>query len=122
MSLSAFLSAFGLIFVAEMGDKTQIVSMLLATRFDWKRAFAGIALAFALIDLLAVAVGQLLFSWIDLSWIRLGAGALFVFFGIATLRHRGEQEAASDAADRARGPFLASFLMIFLAEMGDRHS
>lgn len=111
---------FGLIFIAEMGDKTQIVSMLLTARFDWKKAFAGIALAFALINLLAVLIGQLLFSWLDLSWIRLGAGTLFVLFGVTTLRGRNEGEAAGAEASCARGPFLTSFFMIFLAEMGDK--
>lgn len=122
MSLSVFLTVFGLIFIAEMGDKTQIVAMLLATRFDWKRAFAGIALAFALINLLAVLVGQLLFTWIDLSWVRLGAGVLFVFFGITALRGRNGDEGpvASAEMTSSRGPFFTSFLIIFLAEMGDK--
>lgn len=120
MSLSVFLTVFGLIFIAEMGDKTQIVSMLLATRFDWKRAFAGIAFAFALINLLAVSIGQILFNWIDVSWVRLGAGVLFVFFGVTTLRDRGEEADAKLDESTARGPFLTSFLLIFLAEMGDK--
>ncbi|MDR0965490.1 MAG: TMEM165/GDT1 family protein [Myxococcales bacterium] len=123
MSLAILLKTFGLIFLAEMGDKTQIVSMLLATRFDWKKAFAGIALAFALINLLAVAVGQVLFNWIDVSWVRLGAGALFVFFGVTTLRHRNdapEEEAEGKGRHAAHGPILTAFLMILLAEMGDK--
>ncbi|MBQ4333926.1 MAG: TMEM165/GDT1 family protein, partial [Myxococcaceae bacterium] len=120
MSLSVFLTVFGIIFIAEMGDKTQLVSMILATRFDWKRAFAGIAFAFALINLLAVSIGQLLFNWVDVSWVRLGAGVLFVFFGVTTLRDRGEEADAKLDESTARGPFLTSFLLIFLAEMGDK--
>jgi Predicted membrane protein len=121
MSLSVFLAAFGLIFAAEMGDKTQLVAFTLAARFNPKVVFLGIASAFAVLNLLAVTVGQALTSRLDPSWVHLAAGALFIFFGVNSIRSCSEKE-DSDGDEKLskRGPFATSFLMIFFAEMGDK--
>jgi putative Ca2+/H+ antiporter (TMEM165/GDT1 family) len=57
MTDSVFWTTFALIFVAELGDKTQLTAMALALRYPWKRIFVGIALAFVVLNLAAVAVG-----------------------------------------------------------------
>ena len=54
-SLALFLS-FLMIFMAELGDKTQLTAMALATRYPWKKIFIGIAVAFALLNVGAVLV------------------------------------------------------------------
>jgi putative Ca2+/H+ antiporter (TMEM165/GDT1 family) len=118
MNLGTLLSTFGLIFLAELGDKTQLAAMTLATRFPWRRIFLGAAAAFLLLNLLAVGVGRVLFELVPIFWIRLASAALFLFFGIATLR--AKEEAGEVKARGGRGPVLTAFTMILLAELGDK--
>lgn len=120
MELSTFISSFGLIFLAELGDKTQLTAMALALRYPWKRIFIGIAAAFTVLNLAAVLVGKLLFLVLPLFWVTLVSALLFLYFGYSTLRHAcdtGDDETAPPtAADAVR----TAFLMIFMAELGDK--
>lgn len=120
MTDSIFWSTFALIFVAELGDKTQLTAMALALRYPWKRIFVGIALAFVVLNLAAVAVGKVLFLLLPRFWVTLVAALLFLYFGVATLRN-----ACADDDDDAPPPAAASamrtaFIMIFMAELGDK--
>lgn len=120
MDSSVFLSTFGLIFLAELGDKTQLAAMALALRYPWKRVFAGIAAAFLLLNLAAVLVGRLMFMALPIFWVNLVSAVLFLYFGYSTLRH------ACDADDGDATPLAAAdavrtaFIMIFMAELGDK--
>ena len=123
MDFTVFLSTFGVIFLAELGDKTQLTAMALATRYPWKRVFIGLAGAFALLNLAAVVLGSLLFAVLPLFWIKIASGALFLFFGVATLRTKEfdeKEEREEETRLQARGPVAASFIMIMLAEIGDK--
>lgn len=119
MDSTVFLTTFGIIFLAELGDKTQLTAMALATRYPWKKVFLGIAAAFALLNLGAVLIGKVLFAFLPLFWIKLVSGGLFLFFGVATLRGGGEDEDGNRRTS-ARGPVVTSFVMILLAELGDK--
>jgi putative Ca2+/H+ antiporter (TMEM165/GDT1 family) len=92
--------------------------MALASRYPWKKVFLGVALAFAILNLGAVLLGKALFAIFPLFWTKIVSGGLFLFFGITTL--------INSAPDKDGQPLLASgiirtaFLMIFLAELGDK--
>lgn len=125
MNSTVFFTTFGLIFLAELGDKTQLTAMALATHFSWKRTFAGIAAAFALLNIGAVLAGTILSGLFHqhMFWIKLASALLFLFFGIASLRTKGYDPAAEEAEEsrfKGRGPVVTSFCMIFLAELGDK--
>src|SRR6478735_7434676 len=60
LQLGVVAATFGLIFVGELPDKTAIASLVLGTRFPWRWAFAGVAAAFLVHVLIAVAAGSLL--------------------------------------------------------------
>ena len=123
MDLNTFLTAFCVIFLAELGDKTQLTAMTLATRYPWKKVFIGVASAFALLNLAAVLLGSLLFSVLPLFWIKIVSALLFLFFGVTTLRTGGfseEEEQEEEGRFRAKGPVATSFFMILLAEIGDK--
>jgi Ca2+/H+ antiporter, TMEM165/GDT1 family len=121
MESTVFLSTFGLIFLAELGDKTQLTAMALALRYPWQRIFVGIAAAFVVLNLAAVVVGKVLFLLLPIFWVTLVSALLFLYFGYSTLRHG----CGSDDDDDAPPPTAATaartaFIMIFMAELGDK--
>lgn len=123
MDPTVFITTFGIIFLAELGDKTQLTAMALATKYPWKKIFIGLAAAFALLNIGAVLVGKVLFSILPIFWIKVVSGGLFLFFGVTTLRTKGyddEEEEAEERKFSVRGPVATSFLMILLAELGDK--
>lgn len=120
MTESVFFSTFALIFVAELGDKTQLTAMALALRYPWKRIFIGIAIAFVVLNLGAVVVGKVLFLLLPRFWVNLTAALLFLYFGVSTLRNSCMDEDDSTAAAPAASAIRTAFIMIFMAELGDK--
>lgn len=122
--LSTIGSTFLIIFLAELGDKTQLVCMTLAARFRAVPVFFGAMLAFGLLNMLAVVFGAALTQWIPETILTIGVSLLFAFFGIQALRtglaKENEKEENSQNSKGGRSPFITTFLMIFLAETGDK--
>nr|WP_130472904.1 TMEM165/GDT1 family protein [Candidatus Magnetaquicoccus inordinatus] len=114
-------TTFALIFLAELGDKTQLVCMTLAARHRPMPVFLGALFAFIILNVLAVIFGSALSAWIPknvLVWI---VAALFAFFGIQSLRAAKEEEEEEEVAEQSGHSILIrAFLMIFLAELGDK--
>ncbi|TLN01435.1 TMEM165/GDT1 family protein, partial [bacterium] len=67
--IRSFLETFGLVFTAEMGDKTQLMVMTLAANHPWASVFLGSATAFALLGVMAVAIGPVLFLYVNPLWV-----------------------------------------------------
>lgn len=122
--MQAFWTALGLIFLMEMGDKSQLVIMALATRYSWKQVLLGLTLASALVHGLAVAVGGLLGNLIPMTYVKTLAGLAFLAFAWLTLRASAEEdeEGAAEAKGGllARMPALAIALAFCLSEFGDK--
>ncbi|MCA9851808.1 MAG: TMEM165/GDT1 family protein, partial [Dehalococcoidia bacterium] len=59
-ALSGFLIATGLIFIAELGDKSQLVALWFATRYRWWTVLAGVTVATLVVHLASVAAGRVL--------------------------------------------------------------
>ncbi|MBL9100080.1 MAG: TMEM165/GDT1 family protein [Myxococcales bacterium] len=83
MDLRTFFTTFGLVFLAELGDKTQLATMGLAAGADGRRwlVFAASVLALSLSSLIAVLAGDLLRSRVDPVIIQRAAAALFIVLG-----------------------------------------
>jgi Ca2+/H+ antiporter, TMEM165/GDT1 family len=111
-------ATFWLIFVAELGDKTLFMVLLLSSRYPPLRVFAGAAMAFAVHGVIAVALGQLI-GVLPHNVIRYGSAALFLGFGLALLLKSSSGDAESPLDRGARSPVLTSFALIFVAEWGD---
>jgi putative Ca2+/H+ antiporter (TMEM165/GDT1 family) len=120
MSLSLVLSSFALLFVAEMGDKTQLMTMTLAHRYRAGPVIAGVFAAFVLLNLLAVSVGEALFRYIPQRLVLFVAGALFLTFAWRSWcdSRDGDDDEVVDA--NGRNAFFASFTLLFVAELGDK--
>lgn len=78
-----FATTFAVVFVAELGDKTQLAALGLASagRHPWA-VFAGASLALILASALAVAAGKLLADRLDARWLHYGGAALFLVIGL----------------------------------------
>ncbi|MCK4928514.1 MAG: TMEM165/GDT1 family protein, partial [Methanosarcinales archaeon] len=64
MDLTPAIATFGLIALAEMGDKTQLIAIVLSTRYSKTHVFAGLMAAFVVLTALAVGVGEVVFAFI----------------------------------------------------------
>lgn len=89
MDWRALLTTFGLIFLAELGDKTQLTTMTLAaqSKAPWS-VFLGAALALALTSLLGVVFGEALTRVIPRSYLHTGAGLAFIALGLLLVIHK----------------------------------
>jgi len=118
--LVPFAAALGLIVVLELGDKTQLATISLASRHPWPPVLLGAATGLILVTAIGSAAGLLLAEVLR-DWIfaiKIGGGLLFIAFGVASYRHQ-EREAADETA-RPRGAFLTAFTMNAVAELGDK--
>ncbi|MCX8007046.1 MAG: TMEM165/GDT1 family protein [Coriobacteriia bacterium] len=117
----AFVVAFALIFIGELADKSQLLALVLASRFKAWQVVTGLALATFVVHLASVAVGQGLGALLPedlLGWI---SGLLFIGFGLWTLRGDEIDESEAEAGRFSRlGPVLACAAGFFLAELGDK--
>ncbi len=118
--VTAVTTPFGLVFLAELGDKSQLVCMTLAARHRHWPVLAGAMVAFAILNTLAVVFGAGLSHWVPERVLAAVVALLFAIFGILSLRAK-EEEGEEDVTERSgHGVFVMAFLMIFLAEMGDK--
>jgi Ca2+/H+ antiporter, TMEM165/GDT1 family len=121
----ALLTAFGLVFLVELPDKTMIATLILTTRYRGLPVFVGVATAFAVQCVIAAAFGGVL----TLLPERVVAAIVAVLFGLGAvllLREgfsRDSEEESDAAASQAKVSFLraavTSFGVLFAAEWGD---
>jgi putative Ca2+/H+ antiporter (TMEM165/GDT1 family) len=82
-SKNVLVSGFSLIFLSEMGDKTQIASALFATEYNPWMVMIGVMTALAILSILAIYLGRYISGRIDRSLITKVAGSLFILIGIS---------------------------------------
>lgn len=118
--LQAFLVSLGAVALAEIGDKTQLLSLVLAAKFrrPWPIC-AGILVASLLSHAIAAELGAWLSLWMTPEVQRWLIGLSFL--AVAAWALLPEQEEPVDALPRrGRGVFVVSVIAFFLAELGDR--
>ena len=86
MDWRVLLTTFGVIFLAEMGDKTQLAAMTMAAekKRPWE-VFIGASLALAVVSALGIIVGSVLANYLPLEWLKRAAGAAFILIGVLIL-------------------------------------
>lgn len=115
------LVSFWVIFVAELGDKSQLMALTFATRFKVWPVLLGITLATALVHLASVAIGAGLGAALPTGWINLIAALAFIGFGFWTLRGDTLTDEEKAKAQRVtRSAVIAVGTAFFLAELGDK--
>jgi putative Ca2+/H+ antiporter (TMEM165/GDT1 family) len=119
--VDALLLSFAVIFVAELGDKSQLMAMTFATRYKFWTVLAGITAATAVVHLASVAIGVLVGEQLPTTLINVLAGLAFIAFGLWTLRGDTLTEEEQAKASRInRSAFFAVAAAFFLAELGDK--
>ncbi len=129
MDWSAFLSTLGLIFVAELGDKTQLAVIAQTCKYHrpWS-VFLGASLALTLVTLIGALGGQLLSRFIPLDVLRLLAAGAFIVMG-ALIARELKNETECPLAPEADCPplfgwdwkaFASTCALLFVAELGDK--
>ncbi len=109
--------AFVLITLAELGDKTQLMTVTLASKYPRMPVYWGVLLGMAFVTLLGVAVGTIIYSYIPVTIVKIIAGSLFIFFGIYTFLLE-DDDAVEDIDEKH--VFRNSFTLSMIAEFGDK--
>jgi putative Ca2+/H+ antiporter (TMEM165/GDT1 family) len=86
MDLKIVLETFGLVFLAELGDKTQLAAFCLSANCDSKwSVFLGSASALVITSLIAVLLGGVVSRFVSPQHIKIGAGVFFILVGLWTV-------------------------------------
>jgi putative Ca2+/H+ antiporter (TMEM165/GDT1 family) len=120
--MDAFLISTAVVAIAEIGDKTQLLAILLAARFKrpWP-ILAGILVATLANHALAALAGALVAGLVQGVWFRAAVGIAFIAMAIWALIPDKEDEApAAGEPKGAWGVFLATTIAFFLVEIGDK--
>lgn len=119
--MGSLLAALALVFLAELGDKTQLVAMGLGARQRLGPVMAGVALAYAATNLLSVVVGGLLGVALPTRAIGLSGGVLFLVFAAWGLRSAKPTEDSDAKVEVKSGRVVLSVAAgMFVAELGDK--
>ena len=113
-------TSYVLIIAAEMGDKSQLVCMTLASRHKAMPVILGAIAAFALLNTLAVVFGVAIASWLPDYVIAATVAVLFTVFGIHSLRVQEPDDDEEIQEKSNHGIFFTTFLLITVAEFGDK--
>lgn len=119
--MSSFLLSTALIFVAELGDKSQLVALWFATRYRWWVVLAGVTAATLVVHLGSVALGRALDQVMPEAVLRVLVG--LSFFGFAWWSLRGDTLSEDDTRERGRswfGAFGIVAVAFFISEIGDK--
>ena len=117
----ALLLSFGVIFVAELGDKSQLMALAFAARYKALPVLVGITVATAVVHAFSVLVGAAIGEAIPTRAISVVAGLAFLVFAAWTLRGDSLNDDEAAKADRTvRSAVIAASVAFFLAELGDK--
>nr|MBA3984848.1 TMEM165/GDT1 family protein [Acidimicrobiia bacterium] len=135
--MGTLFTALGVVFVAELGDKTQLVAMSLGARHHLRQVVVGLAIAYVVSSGLAAVVGGLLGAALPERALSIGGGIAFIGFAVFELiRARGEDADAYDdgevlveattpppprtARSMLRSPIALIAFTVTVAELGDK--
>lgn len=119
--MEAFLTSTALVALAEIGDKTQLLSFVLAARLrkPWP-IIAGIFVATILNHALAGSVGVWVADLVPTRWLPWIVGIVFIAFGIWTLKPDTLEDDEAPSEVHPAGVFVTTTIAFFIAEMGDK--
>lgn len=128
MDLAPIFVAAGVVFLAELGDKSQLMALAMAAKHKARDVFIGMFFAILVMFAVAVGAGALLGRWLDAysNIVAIIAGAIFLLFAVWTLRGADDDEDEEEAEDKlpasaaSKAVITASFTAFIVAELGDK--
>lgn len=121
--MELFFTVFAAVFLAEMGDKTQLVTLLMsACRFPI-HVFLGAVTGLALVTAIGVSLGRIIMSIFPSELTAAASALLFLAIGGYTIFNHfrlSDEREVDKEVKCGRNAFAKTFAMIFLAEMGDK--
>lgn len=115
-----FLEAFVMVFVGEMGDKSQFLALAFATCYPVSTVLGGVSLGIGLNHGIAIIAAVLIAGvFKDMTFLQIAAGFLFLFFGLSTLKADDEDE-EEEVKTCTRGSMLTVATAFFVGELGDK--
>lgn len=120
-SLTLFFTVLFTVFIAEMGDKTQLMLIAMTSKYKIRHICIGTALAILVLNGLAVIAGGLLNEFLKANlWIvKIVAAAAFLYFSITSLKKEDDEEEEAGSSKFNFAP-VAVFCTFFVAELGDK--
>jgi putative Ca2+/H+ antiporter (TMEM165/GDT1 family) len=118
--VESLLASLGLVFLAELGDKTQLVAMGFGARHRLAPVLTGVALAYAATNLVSVVLGGLIGAALPTRAIGIGGGVLFLAFAAWGLRDVGEEDDDELGGKPGRHIVWSVAAAMFVAELGDK--
>lgn len=121
--------AFVTIFLAELGDKTQLITISFASKYPRMPVFLGVFLAMSVVTIIGVVVGAVLIRLIPIQAVKILSGLIFIVFGVWTLISKEEGlEEGEEGQVNSKGNqepssgkvFSTAFILTSLAEFGDK--
>jgi len=113
-------TSFALIAAAEIGDKSQLVCMTLASRHRPMPVMLGALAAFAVLNTLAVVFGVAIASWLPAYVVGTIVAILFAVFGVHALRATDDGDDEELVEKSGHGIFFTTFVLLTVAEFGDK--
>ena len=114
---SVLIKAFFMIFLAEMGDKSQFLMVAMAAEYRLRDMLGGITVAIVLLNLVAVLLGGAIGDLLPMPLISTVAGLAFLCFAYLEV---GDETESDSSFQPKRSAFLTVFGTYFLAELGDK--
>ena len=118
--MTSFLKALGLIALAELGDKSQLLALALAARYRPFVVLAGITTVAFSLNLVWALGGNLLGAALPDRPIKIAAGVLFIGFALWMFRDGGDGHGEETREHSGRHPFIVVTGTVFIAELGDK--
>lgn len=120
--MSTLLGALGIVFIAELGDKTQLVALGLGARHRLAPVIGGMVLAYTFTTGLSVLIGELADAAFPVDVVSGVVGLLFIGFAFMTLRGGGDaaEAGATMPARSGRAVLLSVAATMTIAELGDK--
>lgn len=115
-----FFKVFLTDFIAEMGDKTQLMLIALTSKYKLKDIILGTAAAILILNGLAVLAGGLVSEFIPDWLIKAIAALAFLYFAASTIAGDDDDEGEEDGKSKIKFAPLAVFCTFFVAELGDK--
>lgn len=115
-----FVGTAVLVAIAELGDKTQLLTLALAARHRASRVLLGVAAAVVVLQGVATLAGGALGALVPRGVVSWAAAALFVAFGVWSIVTAGREGPPERESGRRLGPAVSAFAAFLLAELGDK--